>query len=328
MSNKRSEYNSCMQKFLILILTLSSLVACTNEYSSPPTSTGIISSPSPLLEFSSTPSPSATIYLILPSITEILPTPTPILYVVEQNDTLIGIARKFHITLEQLVSANPTIGSQALVVGLILVIPPEQRTESDPTATPWPVSIQQTQCYRNLDSSLWCLVLLKNEIVETLQNLSIAISLIDSNNKVVNTKTAYAPMDLLPPGKFVAIGTLFHEVIPDGYRPQSQILSASRLPSADKLYPLVHIQKKLVQVKWGGLSARVSGQVALDPQSDGAERVWILAVAYDQTGTVIGFQRWESNKHLAPTNVLSFDFEVSSLGPEIDHIELLAEASQ
>ncbi len=317
-----------MKKFLILILMLSSLGACTNEQSSNPTPISIILSPSPLLEITSTPSPSATIDLIHPSVTEILPTPTPILYTVEQNDTLIGIARKFHITLEQLISANPLFGSQVLTVGLLLVIPPEQNVESEPTATPWPVSIQQNPCYRNLDGSLWCLVLLKNEYAETLQNLSIVISLLDSNNEVVSSKTAYAPMDMLPPGKSVALGALFHEAIPDGYHPQTQLLSASLLPSTDKRYPLVHLQNNLVQVKWGGMSARVSGQVVLDLQSDAAERVWILAVAYDQSGTVIGFRRWESNNPLSPKDILFFDFEVSSLGPDIDHIELLVEASQ
>ncbi len=318
-----------MQKFLIPILMLVLLGACSIEQTTLPTSTGVISSPSPLLELSSTPSPSSTTTdLIHPSITEILPTPTPFLYTVEQNDTLIGIALKFNITLEQLISANPLIGSNALTVGLKLIIPPGQNIKSDPTATPWPVYIQETQCYRNLDGSLWCLALLKNEFAETLQNLSIVISLIDPNNMVLSTKTAYAPMDLLPPGKSLVIGVLFHEIIPDDFHPQTQILSASRLPSSDNRYPLIHLQNHLAQVDWGGLSARVSGKLMLDQQSDGAERVWILAVAYDQSGTVIGFRRWEYNNPLAPADVLSFDFVVSSLGPEIDHIELLVEASQ
>ena len=316
-----------MQKFLILILTLGLLGACTNGQASTSTSLSEISSPSPLLVFTPTPSPSATKSQIPPSVTKILPTPTPNLYTVEQNDTLTGIARKFNITLEELVVANPSVGSQALTVGFVLVIPPQQKAETEPTATPWPVSIQQTECFRNQDESLWCLTLLKNEFAEALQNLSIGISLLDSAGKVVSDKTAYAPLDLLPSGKSIALGALFMAPIPDGYSTQTQILSASLLPSTDRHYLIVHLQNNLVQVDWGGISARVSGQVKLDKQSDPATRVWILAVVYDRSGNVIGFRRWESNNPLSPEDVLSFDFGVSSLGPEIDHIDLLVEAT-
>jgi len=314
-----------MQKFLILILTLVLLGACTNGQT--PTSLGDISSPIPLLVVTSTSSPSATISPIPPSVTKILPTPTPNLYTVEQNDTLTGIARKFNISLEELVAANPSVGSQALTVGFELIIPPQQKAESEPTATPWPVSIQQTQCYQNQDGSLWCLVLLKNEYAEALQNLSIGISLLDSTGKVASDQTAYAPLDLLPPGKSIALGALFTAPIPAGYSTQTQILSASRSPSTDKLHPLVRFQNYLVQVDWGGLSARVSGQVVLDMRSDSANRIWILAVVYDRSGNVIGFRRWESIDPLTPEDVLSFEFGVSSLGPEIDHIDLLVEAA-
>jgi LysM repeat protein len=244
------------------------------------------------------------------------------------NDTLTGIARKFNITLEELVSANPSVGSQALTVGLVLIIPPQQKAGSEPTATPWPVSIQQTNCYPNQDGSLWCLVLLKNENTVSLQNLSIEISLVNLTGEVVSEKTAYAPLDLLPSGKVTALGALFTAFIPDDYLIQTQILSASILPSIDSHYLPVHLQNYLVQVDWEGISARVSGQVFLDERSDPAERIWILAIAYDRSRNVIGFRRWDYNDPLSPDDVLSFEFEVSSLGPGIDHIDLLVEATK
>ena len=315
-----------MQKLMIMILTLGLLAACTNEQAPTPPG-GDIPSPSPTLVFTPTPNPSATLIPILPEVTKILPTPTPHLYTVEQNDTLTGIARKHDITLEELVAANPSVGSQALTVGFVLVIPPQQEAASEPTAPPLPVSIQQTKCYQNQDGSLWCLALLKNGYADAIQNLSINVSLLDSNGKVASIQTAYAPLDLLPSGKSIALGTLFMAPIPDGYSTQTQILSASSLPSTDKHYQLVHFQNYLVEVDWRAMSATVSGQVVLDKRSDSANRIWILAVVYDSSGNVIGFRRWESNDQLSTEDVLSFDFGVSSLGPEIDHIDLLVEAA-
>jgi LysM repeat protein len=260
--------------------------------------------------------------------TVIPPTATPNLYTVELNDTLTGIARKFNITPEELLAANPSAGSQALTVGQVLTIPTRQETSAVPTATPWPVTIQQTQCYPNQDGSLWCLALLKNEYAETLQNLSVVISLQDSSGKPLSSLPAYAPLDLLPSGKSIAIGALFPAPILDGYRSQVHLLSASLLASTDNRYPSIHLQNNLVQVDWGGMSARVSGQAVLNPQSGDASRVWILGVAYDQSGNVIGFRRWESNNPLSSADVLSFDFLIASLGPEIDHVELLVEAAK
>ena len=48
--------------------------------------------------------------------------------------------------------------------------------------------------------------------------------------------------------------------------------------------------------------------------------VWVLAMAYDAEGNVVGVRRWEG---LGETQ---FDFWVFSLGPEIAEVKLLVEA--
>jgi LysM repeat protein len=314
-----------MQKTLILLLTLGLLGACTSVGEFTPTIEN--PSPSPRLVKTSTPSPITMTSTVLPSETNIQSTSTPFLYTVELNDTLTAIAIKFNISLEELVAANPSVGSQALTVGLVLVIPTPLNIDSEPTSTPLPVTIQQTQCYQNQDDSLWCLSLLKNEFSDVIQNLSIRFSLLDSNRLVVKDQTAYAPMDILAPGKSIVLGTIFKSPIPDGFSIQAQIISASRLPAVNLHYLEVNFQNYLVQVDWEGKNAEVSGQIMLANQSNPANRIWILAMAYDGSDKIIGFRRWESNETLAPNESLSFNFEVSSLGPDIDHVEILVEAA-
>jgi hypothetical protein len=53
----------------------------------------------------------------------------------------------------------------------------------------------------------------------------------------------------------------------------------------------------------------------------GADLVWVLAVAYGEDGQVVGFRRWES-----AGDEDEFEFWVYSLGPEIARVELLVEA--
>jgi hypothetical protein len=66
------------------------------------------------------------------------------------------------------------------------------------------------------------------------------------------------------------------------------------------------------------LAARVVGRVEI--QGGEAGTLWVLAVAYDDAGNVIGVRRWESQGQT------DFDFRVYSLGPSIAEVGLLVEA--
>jgi hypothetical protein len=60
--------------------------------------------------------------------------------------------------------------------------------------------------------------------------------------------------------------------------------------------------------------------------SSPANTLWILAAAYDPDGNVVGVRRWESDAVLKADAPVLFDFPISSLGPGITRVELLAEA--
>ncbi len=52
------------------------------------------------------------------------PAPTPQVYVVAKNDTMSKIARKFHVTVEQLLAANPKVKNpDRIAIGDELTIP-------------------------------------------------------------------------------------------------------------------------------------------------------------------------------------------------------------
>jgi hypothetical protein len=74
-----------------------------------------------------------------------------------------------------------------------------------------------------------------------------------------------------------------------------------------------------------GRTARVSGRVVLTGKNT-ANTLWVLATAYDPAGNVVGVRRWESDSSLMADSPISFDFPISSVGPEIARVELLVEA--
>ena len=90
----------------------------------------------------STPPPSATVA------SGLIPSPTPgadFVYAVQPGDTLWDIARRFDVTVEFIVNANPAMNSAELLqVGDEIVIP---GVEIDPASIPgpeWPITGQVT----------------------------------------------------------------------------------------------------------------------------------------------------------------------------------------
>jgi len=258
----------------------------------------------------------------------VIPTPTPFLYSVVLNDTLIGIAFQFDIPLEALLNANPSAENQPLIVGQELIIPMADKPGATLTITPFPIQISQVNCYESQDESLQCLVLIKNDFSEWIQNLSTLIHLIDPSGKIIETCTAYPPLDLLPPGKSIILSCPFQKVPIEKYQPQATIISASNIPSPSELYLDILIQNSLIEVNMEGLSAQVNGEIILNSQEFEANQVKILAIAFSKEGTVIGFRRWESNAVLPSGGVMPFELMISSFGSIIDRVELIVEGTR
>ncbi len=69
---------------------------------------------------------------------QIRPTPTPAgLYIIQENDTLSGIAERFGTTVDEIIAANGLTDPNALQVGQALIIPSLMRTPvvATPAAT-------------------------------------------------------------------------------------------------------------------------------------------------------------------------------------------------
>ena len=67
-------------------------------------------------------------------------TPTPIIYVIQKGDTLIPIARKFGITVQDIQTANGSSAPRRLRIGQEIIIPPKD-AEGEPTAIPTPTPV-------------------------------------------------------------------------------------------------------------------------------------------------------------------------------------------
>lgn len=249
------------------------------------------------------------------------PSATPFIYVVIPNDTLIGIATRFKISLQALEAANPNVDARFLIPGTQLLIPVEGQSLADvvPTLTPVPAVVSSPQCYSSAAGELWCFILVSNESDQTMENLSGLIQLVSAYGDILANVEAVAPLDILPAGSRMPLVAYLSDPPGDWVEVQGQILTSFWLPVGDANYLEAHA----VDFNWSAdgdsLAARVQGRVALNGDRK-AGSVWVLAVAYDAVGRVTGVRRWESAGDLV------FDFWVYSLGPKINDVQVLVEA--
>ena len=256
-----------------------------------------------------------------------LSSPTPFTYTVQTGDTMSSIALKFGVSMADLQAANPEISANAMSVGQVLNIPSNPDNPSgEPTPTPAPFTIQQIECYPTADKGMWCFVLVHNDFSEFMENVSAQVTLVDANNAILASQTALLPLNILPPDTSLPLTVFFSPEIPFDAKPQVQVLTAIRLLPNDERYLPAIINNTLVQVNADGRSARVSGRVLLPSQSQAASQVWVTGTAYDDTGGVVGFRRWESSAGLSPGGSLPFEFMVSSIGGKIARVEFAVEA--
>jgi hypothetical protein len=185
-----------------------------------------------------------------------------------------------------------------------------------------PAPVTQTVCYPTTDSGLWCFALIQNRTPNILENISAQITLLDENNNVLASQTAFMPLDIIPPNSSLPMYVFFPKTSASA-NIQVQVLSA--IQSMNSRYLPATLHNTIAQIEWNGLTAQLSGQIILPAESIAATQVWVAAVAYDQDGLVVGIKRWEGGE-IQPGASIPFSFLVSSLGPTIDTVEFVVEA--
>ncbi len=255
-----------------------------------------------------------------------LPTSTPFTYTVKSGDTISSIALQFGVSIDELITINPEVSPNIMSVGTTLKIP---SNPDDPpglsTPTPVPVAVEQIECYPTSNKGMWCFVLVHNDFPDFMENVTAQVTLVDSNKTFLATQAALLPLNILPPNSSLPLSVYFPPNIPLDAKPQVQILTAIRLFPHDPRYLPATVNNTLVQVDVDGHHASITGEVRLPAESNAATQTWVAAVAYDESGRVVGVKRWEGGG-IQPGGSLKFEMTVASLGGVMMRVEFAVEA--
>lgn len=254
------------------------------------------------------------------------PTPTPQVYTVEGGDTLLGIALRFGITLEEILEANPDLNPAIISIGTKVIIPYVQRTPAvTPEPTPLPLYLDTPKCYPS-SAGMWCFILVHNHLQLTIENIFAAIHFFNREGELLAEGTASPPLDLLESGMSIPLVFFYPEEIDQDFIVQAELTSALPAAKVADRYLNPVIESYEVEISTDGLIAQVSGIVGLPKVSLAARAFSILVIAYDDSGQVVGFRKSELNTPFAQGTTRLFELIVYSLGPLIEHVEIYAEA--
>lgn len=286
-----------------------------------------------------TPSPvvaSATENILQPTVPD-LPKPTPLTYKVVKGDTMLAIALRYGISLEELLAANPKVDPRFLSVDTILIIPKEESASEFPVnPTPLLLMLAPPHCYRvnseNADDGgVWCFVLIENNQTQPVDNISLWVGLYTNQGEVAGGLTT-TPLNLLTPGKQMPAMLYFPPPLPQEFSPLAELLTSAPVQINDQRYLLARLEEVDEEIDGNGLQANVRGLISLPENSSPASQVWLVLIAYSSSGEVVGVRKWEANGSVEQPVVLkggenlSFDVTVFSLGAAIKHLEVLVEA--
>ena len=251
------------------------------------------------------------------------PSPTPLTHLVQQGDTLLGIAIRYGVELNDLLAANAGVNPRFLSLGQAILIPgPEGSPAAGllPTATPAPIEIASPACYRTLDGSLWCLTLAHNPTQAAVEGVGALITLGNASGEPLRSEPAYTSLNVLAAGQRLLLAAFFAPPVPEFVSAQARLTSAVSAASLEERYAPVEVS--LIRSIPGPEAANwtVSGEVTITGVGEGQVAVTLLAL--DGQGRPVGL-----TKLLVQANpTAAFELAVASLGPPIARVELQAEA--
>ena len=338
-------YNASMHRqwrsfFLILIIAGLTLSACASGTPVPqqdPTNTleGTLrlfpsdtptETPLPTGYVTATPSPTVT------------PTPTQVYYEVQLNDDMYAIAFRYGLEPQAIMTANPDVDPNAMIVGMQLLIPitpsPEPTAtatldattavEETDTPTPQAVTLQEPDCYPDASGGLWCFILALNENDSARENVSAQVTL--SDGETTRQETAIMPLNLLLSGEALPLIAYFQGPLPAQYSVTAELDFYLPVMPDDARYLAVEIKDDAVEISADGDVAHVTGTLALSGDQQDAQYTWVSATAFDAEGHIVAVRRWDASMPLTAGGELPFEISLYSFAGEIDRVMLMAEA--
>ena len=255
------------------------------------------------------------------------PEPTPIVHIIQQGDTLIGLARRYGVTVQSIQEANGVTDPRSLLVGQEIIIPtdPGARLASGtptPRPTPPPIQIGPILFHRGADG-LWAFGQITLLGESPLEGINVGIDLLDEHGERIASAQASLLQELLTPQENAGFVLRFYPPPPNFDRYQLSIRSA--LPAHVEFFHRdLSIENVLVQQRGASVTS-ISGEVK-NIGTIPAMQVAVIVTLLDASNQVVGLRRVRvAPPDLLPGDTAYFTAELIPVRTPIADYRLLAE---
>lgn len=258
------------------------------------------------------------------------PTATPLIHRVEQSDTLLAIAARYGISLDDLLAANPGLNPRLLRIGHELLIPGpggEPIEELAARTEPAPLELSTTRCFAEATGFMTCLLTARNPASDPVEGIVLTVTLVDAQGRPLASAAAAGPAGMLPGGGTLPFSARFdREASRDAAHAVAEAASAYLAPEARVRMVGVEVQETLHEPSQDRRRWELAGTVVLAQGSEDMEaRVTLVASGFDAQGFLVGYSTWKRESLGAGENA-SFRMTVFSLGSPFAFVDVQAQA--
>ncbi len=287
-----------------------------------PTATPKRVTPTPAPTFTPTPRPAPP----QPSATP-TPEPTPILHIIQAGDTLIGLARRYGVTVQAIQEANGITDPRSLLPGQQLIIPmdPASRLNAGtptPEPTPPPMTLGPLFFSAQADG-LWVLGQVTLAGDAPVEGVLVQVDLLDDQGQVLASQQAPLLQDLVLPGEHAVFVAHFPGPAPTFAHYQARIVRA--WPGHEASYASDLVLQNVLLERSGEHVVTLSGNV-LNPTDQTVDQVQITAALLNKDGQVVAARRVPANPPQLPSGQQAyFAVALIPLGEPVADYQLTAQ---
>ncbi len=254
-------------------------------------------------------------------------TPTPVIYTIQPGDNLLAIARRFDVDLAALQETNGILDPRSLQIGQQLIIPRREETEAEgvatPTPTPLPVTVQNLHFSETAIGGLWVLGEVLNDSGQPLEQVRVAVALLDENDGEIARANGLVGLDLVDVDEVAPFAILFGEL--PGKFASYQAFPISAVPAYVGSY---YRDLEVFDLETEGeryASYTVRGRVR-NTGPEEAVSVQVVLTAYDPLGRVIAMRKVVPEHNVIPRGgETTFIAVLAPVGGPVEQVRAVAQ---